>query len=284
VLLRRRLASSYFALIRVRPYRTVQHDESWEVRDMSTTQGQGECVPVVPFLVRFAETSQCDEQYPTCGQCTKRSRPCYYTPSKIRKMHVTLVKRPSGGVDHADNPPEDAGGKALVPYSRSRTVARDQKAAYFESMGASSTLCVPLDKRFPNERYHSAPPQLWPHVNRPEDLLRARFVGLVEPSPVSQNPSILWGKWLMLVAPRVGQSSALDDATLCVVHAIMVRHSRTDENVKAVQRTYGRALSSLRTAIGSSNEDIAFSNETIAATRLLTAAEVTCLIVNIGRY
>jgi hypothetical protein len=263
----------------------MQYEQGREVRDLPAAQDQGGCVPVVQCFIHFAEIGQCDEQYPTCGQCVKRNRPCHYAPSRIRKLRVTLVEPPDEAISFAtgnaviclDARPPHTDEKTIFPISRSGKPAESGEEVFFRTIGASSVL--PLQcRRSPNERYHSVSPQLYPHVSRPEDLLRAQLVGLVEPKPISQNPYILWGKWLMLIAPQLGTSPALDDATLCVIHALVTRYSRTAENGTEVRGTYGLALSSVRAAVGSPDPEIAFSNETIAATRMLTAVEVSCLI------
>jgi hypothetical protein len=109
----------------------------------------------------------------------------------------------------------------------------------------------------------------------PDESLRARFVGLVESRPIQWNPSFLWGKWLMLVASRLGHSAVLDDATLCFVAGCFAHQNRTAENIKVARRTYGRALSSLRSALASRSDSVVVSSETIAASKLLSAFEVS---------
>jgi hypothetical protein len=115
---------------------------------------------------------------------------------------------------------------------------------------------------------------LWRPIS-PDESLRARFVDLVESKPIQWNPSFLWGKWLMLVASRLGHSAVLDDATLCFVAGCFAHQNRTAENIKVARRTYGRALSSLRSALASRNDSVVVSSETIAATKLLSAFEVS---------
>jgi hypothetical protein len=111
-------------------------------------------------------------------------------------------------------------------------------------------------------------------ANQPVESLRARFLGILGARPVQWNPLFLWGKWLALVASRLGRSAALDDAALCFVAGYFARQNRTNDNVKAARKTFGLALASLQRTLSNQDRNVAFSSETIASTKILTAFEV----------
>lgn len=105
-----------------------------------------------------------------------------------------------------------------------------------------------------------------------DQSLRARYLDLVEAKDTPWHPGFLWGNWLKLVALRLGRSRALDDATLCFVAGTFAHQNRSDENMKVAWQTYGRALGSIQNAVARPE---AVSTETIAATKFLTAFEVS---------
>lgn len=107
-----------------------------------------------------------------------------------------------------------------------------------------------------------------------EESLRARFLEIVNAKPIQWNPSFLWGKWLMLVASRLGRSTALDDATLCFISGCYAQQNRTFDNVKRARIAYGRALSSVHRALSHADPRVSFSSEVIAGIKFLTAFEV----------
>jgi hypothetical protein len=158
-------------------------------------------------------------------------------------------------------------------YPRASKLAKDGRGL-FKTFKAMSTSVAHSKRRgskvCPNEYVLNVP---WEPIS-PVESLRARFLGILGARPVQRNPLFLWGKWLVLVASRLGRSAALDDATLCFVAGCSARQNRTDDNVKAARKTYGLALASLQRTLSNQDRNVAFSSETIDSTKLLTAFKV----------
>jgi hypothetical protein len=108
----------------------------------------------------------------------------------------------------------------------------------------------------------------------PEYLLRARFCGLFRAKPVQRDPSFPQGHRLILIASRLRRSTALDDTILCFVAGAFAHQSQTEDSVKIARKSHGRALSSLLCTLMGHDKNVAFTGETIAADKLLSAFEV----------
>lgn len=98
---------------------------------------------------------------------------------------------------------------------------------------------------------------------------------LVGAQSMRWDASFLWGKWLLLVAPRLDSSEVLYNATYCFVAGCVAQRHRTDRNIQIARRRYGDALTSLQHTLMSKDKNLALSSETIAATKLLSSFEVS---------
>ncbi|KAF2828965.1 hypothetical protein CC86DRAFT_368116 [Ophiobolus disseminans] len=216
---------------------------------------------------------KCDEQTPTCGQCSERSRICQSSPIKSRRLHVARIdsSAPREDLDRVMNTrcQEDPEAWSIFPASSDRSNR-------VEIVTKGTLRCGKrVDANLGNMARIKMPPI------SPEDSLRARFLDLLEAKPTQWHPGFLYGNWLKLVALRLGRSSALDDATLCFVAGCFAHQNRTHENLEVAWRTYGRALSSIQHALVHYETDMAVSSETIAAIKFLTGFEV---MLDLGSY
>lgn len=109
----------------------------------------------------------------------------------------------------------------------------------------------------------------------PEDSLRGHLMDLIGARSFRWDASFLWGKWLLLVGPRLHSSKVLYNATRCFVAGCVAQRHRTDRNIEIARKRYGHALISLQRTLTCKENDLALSSETIAATKLLSSFEVS---------
>jgi hypothetical protein len=255
------------------------------------------------YLYRRANKmiSQCDQEKPKCGACRKRDRQCLYSYGRVTafvaedpvyltkhgKSNGASVVRPlSTSAD--DNSATSTSHSPSSDSTSSDDLRMTTAKAASDDKGVFMTLTI-MSKHEPKsvrKRTAQQRKKLQDHLNRlrwspeltlhrlvsPESTLAARYIDILGPRALKDQPLAILGSWVETIPSRIGSSSVVDLALEYFTDTFAVFRDDSFSARSVALASKAKALKQLQLSVSENHTRATY--DTVLAMKLHFAAEV----------
>ncbi|KAF2727539.1 hypothetical protein EJ04DRAFT_557315 [Polyplosphaeria fusca] len=205
-----------------------------------------------------ARKVKCDEKKPKCGACRKKDRACTYTYAKVKSLVIedpnTFSRHGKAKVAPIVYPLVSYKGNAEIwEQNTSQSPSSLNENEFDEDEGSDdhkSRKRMASLRLVPTRRALElwSPGRLYRPSSR-QDILAARFTGMIAPLRMDVNPLSVHGPWMLSIPSRIGTSPVLDTAIEFLLNSFDNFRSTSHTKQVVARTSKARALKDLRAVV-----------------------------------
>jgi hypothetical protein len=244
---------------------------------------------------------QCDEEKPKCGACRKKDRQCSYSYGKVTTfvaedpLQLSKHGKPASasslssvltwtdsdpGSSRFNSPSSNSTSPDDLQVTTTKT-ANDDKGVYMTLSYPSRQGSTSVRKRTAQERK-----KLQNHLNRlrgsseltlyrpssPESTLAARYLDILGPRSLKDQPFVMLGSWIETIPSRIGLSPVVDLALEYFADSFAVFRGDSFSTRRVALVSKSKALKQLQLVV--SDDQTRATYNTVLAMKIHFVAEV----------
>ncbi|PSN64977.1 hypothetical protein BS50DRAFT_589434 [Corynespora cassiicola Philippines] len=258
------------------------------------------CHPLITGKLTYTSFVQCDEEKPKCGACRKRDRPCTYTYGKVSAM---VLEDPNQMTKHGKpkvapriyplmrSDDDESSGKSPSQSKFRLTMAKEAEdgQGLFQTFALNYKVKTRSRRKFTEQQRR----QLQLYLSRlklesstlpirpssPETTLISRYISMVGPYTIAENPMAIMGTWILDIPARIGSSPVLDLAVEFAMNGWDVLWNGSYSNKNRAQASKTKALKQLQLAI--EDEKGSASYDLVLAMKMHYMAEIFIAVLSL---